>query len=125
MNLQQPDLAAVRELYAAFNDPTPDRVMAVFAEDAVYEDPMGRRHEGKAAVNAVLAPTFNGGQRYTLRDVICAGDKVVTTWSLEVGPPDARRRLEGMDIFRFSAGKIELKQCFMKASGLLVEPVGA
>lgn len=125
MSSQDADLTAVRNLYDAFNDPTADRVMTAFAEDAVYEDPMGRRHDGKAAVRAVLAPTFNGAQRYTLRDVVCVAETVVATWSLEVGPTDGRLRLEGIDVLRFANGKIALKQCFMKATGLLMEPADA
>ncbi|WP_309645819.1 nuclear transport factor 2 family protein [Phenylobacterium sp.] len=125
MTSQEPELAVARDLYRAFNDPTVEGVMAHFAEGAVYEDPMGGRHEGRAAVRAALAPAFNGGQRYTLGQLFVADGVVVAAWTLEIGPIGERVRLEGMDVLRFADGKIELKQCYMKASGLLMQPVSA
>lgn len=118
----EPELSVARQLYAAFNDPTVDGVMEYFSDAAVYEDPKGGRHEGRAAVRAALAPAFNGAQRYALGDLFHATGVVVATWTLEIGPAGGRVRLEGMDILRFSGRQIELKQCFMKADSLLMHP---
>ncbi len=124
MTSNDPEITVAQRLYAAFNDPAVDGVMEHFSDAAVYEDPKGGRHEGRAAVRAALAPAFNGAQRYTLGDLFHANGVVVATWTLEIGPAGGRVRLEGMDILRFSGRKIELKQCFMKADSLLMHPAG-
>lgn len=122
MTSNEPELSVARQLYAAFNNPTVNGVMEHFTDAAVYEDPKGSRHEGKAAVRAALAPAFNGAQRYMLGDLFHANGVVVATWTVENGPAGGRVRLDGMDILRFSGRKIELKQCFMKADSLLMQP---
>lgn len=111
MNSHDLEVATAHQLYAAFNDPTVDGVMAYFADHAVYEDPLGRRHVDSTAVRAALAPSFNGSQRYTLRDLFSANGVIVATWTLEVGPDNGRVRLDGMDILKFASRKILLKQC--------------
>ncbi len=125
MTSHDPELAVARRLYDAFNAPTVAGVMAHFADGAVYEDPMGRQHVGKAAVQAALAPSFSGSQRYTLSDIFSRDGVVVATWTLEVGPSEGRLLLDGMDILTFSGEQVVLKQCYMKASALLMQPVPA
>lgn len=125
MTSHDTQLATARHLYQAFNGATVEGVMALFTEAAVYDDPMGRRHEGRAAVRAALTPAFSGAQRYTLGELLSIDTVVVATWTLEIGPVEGRVRLEGMDFLRFEGGRIALKQCYMKASGLLMQPVGA
>lgn len=118
-------MTVARQFYEALNEPTVDPVMEHFSDDAIYEDPLGGRHTGKAAVRAALQPSFSGTQRYTLDSIASDDDTIIATWSLEVGAEGARLRLEGVDILRFEGRSIRHKQCYMKATGLLMTPVSS
>lgn len=115
------DIASTtREIYEAFGDAGPDRVLTYFADDATYEDPTGGVHVGKAAVGAALAPGMSGRQTYVVDQLLVSGDASTITWTLEIGEGAGKISLFGVDVLRFASGQVVLKQCFMKATDLLI-----
>lgn len=115
--------STARDMYEAFNGPSVDEVIAYFADDATYEDPLGVAHFGKSGVRAALASGMSGTQTYQVSRLFAYGHEVVATWVLEIGQGPARVALTGMDILTFRNGLVHRKQCFMKAKELLMRPL--
>ena len=108
----------VHELYAAWSLHEPERIDAIFAEDAAYEDVAGAQLvRGKEAVKELLrvayawAPDF----RVTMKSLIVAGDTATTEWvseGIQTGPigdlPASGNsfRLRGASVLTFRDGKI-------------------
>lgn len=113
----------VDELYAAWSLHQPDRIDAIFMDDATYEDVAGGQvYRGKAEIKQLLqaAFTFAPDFRVTLRSLVVAGDTATTEWEIEgtqtgpagvgqVGelPPTGRTfRLRGASVLVFRQGRI-------------------
>lgn len=113
----------VNELYAAWSLHEPDRVDAIFTNDATYEDVAGGQvHCGKAEIKQLLqaAFTFAPDFRVTLRSLVVAGETATTEWEIEgtqTGPagvgqvgelPATGRtfRLRGASVLVFRHGRI-------------------
>jgi steroid delta-isomerase-like uncharacterized protein len=108
----------VHELYAAWSLHEPERIDAIFAEDAAYEDVAGAQLvRGKEAIKELLraayawAPDF----RVAMKSLIVAGDTAATEWvseGIQTGPigelPASGNsfRLRGASILTFRDGKI-------------------
>jgi steroid delta-isomerase-like uncharacterized protein len=108
----------VHELYAAWSLHEPERLDAIFAEDAAYEDVAGAQLvRGKEAIKELLraayawAPDF----RVAMKSLIVAGDTAATEWvseGIQTGPigelPASGNsfRLRGASILTFRDGKI-------------------
>ena len=113
----------INELYAAWSLHEPDRIDAIFTDDAAYEDVAGGQvHRGKAQIRQLLqaAFTFAPDFRVTLRSLVLAGDTAITEWEIEgtqTGPagvgqvgelPATGRtfRLRGASVLVFRQGRI-------------------
>ena len=113
----------VNELYSAWSLHEPDRIDAIFADDATYEDVAGGhvsrgKLEIKQLLRAVLAwaPNF----RTTMTSLTVANDTATTEWTIEgtqTGPAQAgfvgelpasgrTFRLRGASILVFRSGRI-------------------
>jgi len=80
---------------------------ALYAEDLVYEDPVGIREvRGKGAVvGRIWDDIVRNDVRIWLTDeVIVCGNEALAIMACEMGPPDRRQRLSPVvDQFRFDA----------------------
>jgi steroid delta-isomerase-like uncharacterized protein len=108
----------VHELYAAWSLHEPERIDAIFAEDAAYEDVAGAQLvQGKQAIKELLraayawAPDF----RVTMKSLIIVDNAAATEWlseGIQTGPigdlPASGNsfRLRGASILTFRDGKI-------------------
>jgi steroid delta-isomerase-like uncharacterized protein len=108
----------VHELYAAWSLHEPQRIDAIFAEDAAYEDVAGAQLvRGKEAIKELLraayawAPDF----RVTIKSLIVADNTAATEWvseGIQTGPigdlPASGNsfRLRGASVLTFRDGKI-------------------
>jgi len=112
----------VNEMYAAWSLHQPERVDALFTDDAVHEDvASGHISRGKAAIKQLMRDAFAFAPdfRSMLRSLAIAGDTATTEWVIEgtqTGPaatpfgelaPSGRTfRLCGASILIFREGKI-------------------
>ena len=108
----------VDELYAAWSLHQPEKIDAIFADDAVYEDvAAGEVHRGREEIKELLraayawAPDF----RVTMTSLLVCEDSVATEWiseGIQTGPlgdlPASGNsfRLRGASILTFRDGKI-------------------
>jgi uncharacterized protein (TIGR02246 family) len=83
------DRATLRDLTIrftdAFNRDDLDGVLALMAEDAVYEEFTGRVHRGSAAIRAAFTPQFRGDygkMRFETEDLFAddAAGKALIRW---------------------------------------------
>lgn len=106
----------------AFNEHDLDAIMALFADDCVFEsprgpDPWGRRFEGKSAVREGLGARFT-----TIPDVhygngshFVAGERGVSEWTLTGTTTDGvALEVCGCDIWTFRGAEVVVKNSFWK-----------
>ena len=108
----------VSELYAAWSLHQPERIDAIFNDDAAYEDVAGsQRHIGKAAIKEFLRATFAWAPdfRVNMLSLTIGNDAAATEWiseGIQTGPvgdlPASGNsfRLRGASIVTFRNGKI-------------------
>jgi steroid delta-isomerase-like uncharacterized protein len=113
----------VNELYAAWSLHEPDRIDAIFTDDAAYEDVAGGQVlRGKLEIKQLLRAAFAWAPdfRVTMTSLTIAGDTGTTEWVIEgtqtgpvrAGPfgelPATGRtfRLRGASILVFRGGRI-------------------
>ena len=114
------------EFVDAFNRHDADAVLDFFSDDAVFEDPRGLKHEGKAAIRAAFAPLFDGtlGQtKFIGEDLFVDADagKVMTSWTLMLDVGGRPSRLRGLDLLNFEGDKLVRKRAYAKAETPLFE----
>jgi ketosteroid isomerase-like protein len=115
-------LGVLRRMLDAFNAHDLDAIMALFADDCVFEsprgpDPCGRRFEGKAAVREGLGARFT-----TIPDVhygdgshFVAGERGVSEWTLTGTSTDGvSLEVRGCDIWTFRGDEVLVKNSFWK-----------
>jgi steroid delta-isomerase-like uncharacterized protein len=68
----------------AWNDHDVDGIVALYAENAVVESPLGGTHQGRAAIGAIAKAFFDAFTDATLTtdDVIIDGDRVVHVFTM-------------------------------------------
>jgi steroid delta-isomerase-like uncharacterized protein len=68
----------------AWNDHDVDGIVALYAENAVVESPLGGTHQGRAAIGAIAKTFFEAFTDATLTtdDVIIDGDRVVHVFTM-------------------------------------------
>ena len=109
-----PPLPAVLD---AFNAHDVDAIMAFFAEDCVFDTPLGQRLVGKQQVRQGFQARFDGipDIHYGQERHWTRGDRGVSEWTIRgtrsTGEPIEVR---GCDLFEFTAGKISRKDSFWK-----------
>ena len=115
-------LHLIQDVTAAFDRHDLDAIMALFADDAVFEsprgsDPWGHRFVGKDEIREAFASRFSGipDVRYTGDEHFVDGDRGATEWTLS-GTTTSGERIEvrGCDLWTFRDGKIVKKDSFWK-----------
>ncbi|WP_170304768.1 steroid Delta-isomerase [Croceicoccus estronivorus] len=96
--------AAVQEYVAAFDAGSPDRVAALFAEDATVEDPIGTpKHVGRDAIRAFYAESMKTGAKLKLEGPVrVAEDYAVFPFSVNLHFEGSDKRIDVIDTFRFN-----------------------
>jgi ketosteroid isomerase-like protein len=121
---QSPDHAKLRELTIrftdAFNRDDLDGVMAMVAEDAVYEEFTGTVSRGKAAIRAAFEPQFRGDHgkiRFETEDLFAdaATGKALIRWVCRLETRRGPARWRGLDILHFENGLAKQKLTYAKA----------
>ncbi len=105
----------------AFNRDDLDGVMSYFAEDAVYDEFDGKRHEGVAAIRAAFEPQFRGdfGTIRFLEDDLFVDPetgKGLIAWRCSLTSGERSGYWRGLDILHVRDGKIVVKQTYAKAA---------
>lgn len=101
----------------AFNRQSMTDVMAFFSDDAVYQDPYGKTHEGKAAISKAFEPVLNGGLgkvHFEDEDRFIDEEtgKVMDSWNLHMHMgegADKEASMLGLDLLHFDGDKLVRK----------------
>ena len=98
-------IAAVHAYIAAFEKGSLDEVVALFAEDATVEDPVGSPvRRGQEAIRAFYRQPVAIGSKLTLQGPIrVAGDYAVFPFTVTVKQGARSMRIDVIDAFRFNA----------------------
>ena len=114
-------LVAIERFNEAFNRHDVDALMAVMAEDCVFENtfppPDGERHEGHAAVRSVWELFFGASPRATFEfeETFACGERCVVRWLYRWVETDGMNgHVRGVDVFRMRDGKIVEKLSYAK-----------
>jgi ketosteroid isomerase-like protein len=119
-----PDRATLRELTIrftdAFNRDDLAGVMAMMAEDAVYEEFTGAVHRGSAAIRAAFEPQFRGdfGKiRFETEDLFAdaATGQALVRWVCRLETRRGPAAWRGLDILHFEDGLVKRKLTYAKA----------
>jgi steroid delta-isomerase len=96
--------AAVHEYVAAFAAHSADRVVALYADNAVVEDPIGTpRHEGLAAIRAFYEGSIATGATLELTGPVrVVQDIAAFAFSVHLEWQGAKQRIDVIDTFRFN-----------------------
>lgn len=110
----------------AFNRDDLDSVMAWFAEDAVYDEFHGVRHEGKEAIRAAFEPMFAGkfGKvRFEEEDLFLDPEdgKAMISWSCVLTTSERSSAWRGLDLLHVEGGRIVAKHTYAKTARPLFE----
>jgi len=119
-------LDVLERMLDGFNRHDLDAIMALFANECVFEaprgpDPWGRRFEGRAAVREGLAARFTGipDVSYEGHGDFVSGERGVSEWTLRGTTVDGERlEVRGCDIWTFRDDEVLVKSSFWK----IVEP---
>ena len=105
----------------AFGSADVDAIMAMMAEDCVFEAtspaPDGRRHEGAAAVRRVWEELFSttAGASFTEEESFVGDDRGFLRWRFDWTEPDGSPgHVRGVDVLRFRDGKVSEKLSYVK-----------
>lgn len=111
----------------AFNRDDLDGVMALMADDAVYDEFNGRRSEGTAAIREAFAPQFRGDYgtiRFDPEDCFVApapsapgapSGKALIRWRCRLERGALRKEWRGLDILHVERGRVTEKHTYAKA----------
>jgi steroid Delta-isomerase len=96
-----------RYFYLALEGPDLDQFAALYAEDAVLEDPVGTPPlRGRGAIREFLAKgrAMIASARPTVHTVKCCGDEWAVHWSAEIRTVRGQAlTIDGIGIFMFAA----------------------
>ena len=98
-------VAAVEAYIGSYNRADLDGVCAVFAEDAVVEDPVGTPpRTGQAAIREFFAVGIEAGARLTLDGPVrCAADHAAFAFHVDLEWGGRATRIDVIDVFAFDA----------------------
>lgn len=104
----------------AFNRNDLDGVMAMMAEDAVYQEFTGVVSRGKAAIRAAFEPQFRGDygtMRFEAEDLFAdaATGKALIRWVCRLETKRGPAGWRGLDILHFEDGLVKEKLTYAKA----------
>jgi uncharacterized protein (TIGR02246 family) len=115
--------ALVERFTDAFNRDDLDAVMALMADDAIYDEFNGVRSVGRDAIRKAFEPQFAGAFgriRFHNEDVFVDAEqgKVLTRWVCSLEKDGRRREWRGLDILRVEDGRITEKHTYAKTQRL-------
>lgn len=130
-----PARAVSRRSMAAVEAGERDAWLALFADDALVEDPIGpspmnpsgEARRGRAAIAAFYDTVIAGGQiEFDIRDSFAAGDEVANVGTITVTFPDGGRSVvDGVYTYRIDAdGRLAALRAYWEFAGLRLEPPG-
>jgi ketosteroid isomerase-like protein len=113
---------ALQAIEDGFNAHDVDRIMAFFADDAVFDSPRGphpwgTRFEGRDAVAEGFAARFAGLPDVHYGDVrhFVSGDRGASEWLLTGTLPDGSRlEVRGCDLWEFRGDAVVRKDSYWK-----------
>ena len=125
------DRAALEEFVLrfteAFNCDDLDGVMALIADDAIYDEFNGRRSAGKAAIREAFVPQFRGDYgtiRFHPEDLFveptpstgrAPSGKALIRWRCRLETEAVRREWRGLDVLYVRDGRVVEKHTYAKA----------
>jgi len=110
----------------AFNANDLEGVMALIAEDAVYEEFTGTINRGKAAIRAAFVPQFRGDfgkMRFDAEDLFvdAEGGKALIRWVCRLETRRGPAGWRGLDILHVENGLVKQKLTYAKAKVPLLD----
>jgi ketosteroid isomerase-like protein len=110
----------------AFNANDLDAVMALMADDAVYEEFNGTINRGRAAIRAAFVPQFRGDfgkMRFDAEDLFVDADagKALIRWVCRLETKRGPAGWRGLDILHVQGGLVKHKLTYAKAKVPLLE----
>jgi len=108
------------EFTEAFNRDDIEAVMSYFADDAIYDEFNGARHQGKSAIRKAFEPQFAGKygkMRFHDEDMFIdvEAGKALIRWLLTLEEEDRQGAYRGLDILHFQDGLLVEKHTYCKA----------
>jgi len=104
----------------AFNEMNIDKVVKMFSEEGIYEDPKGVRHVGHDAIREAFEP-FLGGARGKINfdgeEFFAETEtgRVMISWRLSMDLDDEVSVIRGLDILQFNDdNSLAKKMSYMK-----------
>jgi steroid Delta-isomerase len=108
--------AAIHEYVAAFDVGSPDRVAALYAQDATVEDPIGSvPHVGRDAIREFYAASMHTGAKLRLDGPVrIVGDFAAFAFHVLLDIDGQAMRVDVIDTFRFNENNevVEMKAYF-------------
>ncbi len=104
----------------AFNEMNLDNVVSAFAEDGIYEDSTGGRHQGHAAIRTAFTPLVGGAKgkiRFDGEDFFAEVEtgKVLISWHLNMESEGNVSIIRGNDVLHFNDdNSLAKKMAYMK-----------
>ena len=110
----------------AFNANDLEGVLALMAEDAVYEEFAGAINRGKAAIRAAFVPQFRGDfgkMRFDAEDLFVDADsgKALIRWVCRLETKRGPAGWRGLDILHVENGLVTQKLTYAKAKVPLLD----
>ena len=110
----------------AFNRDDLDGVMAMMADDAVYEEFTGAVNRGRAAIRAAFVPQFRGDfgkMRFETEDLFvdATTGKALIRWVCTLETKRGPAGWRGLDILHVEGGLVKHKLTYAKAKVPLLE----
>jgi uncharacterized protein (TIGR02246 family) len=110
----------------AFNRDDLESVVALLAEDAVYDQFDGRRSVGRASIREAFEPQFRGDfgrVRFHPEDLFidAAAGKALLRWRCTLERDGRVRSWRGLDVLHVRDGRIVEKHTYAKAEALRLE----
>lgn len=120
----------VLDFTEAFNRDDFAGVMGHFADDAIYDEFNGKRHEGADAIREAFEPMFAGAFgkiRFIEDDLFLDADegKAMISWTCSVETPERASSWCGLDLLHVRDGKITRKLTYAKTEMPLFRPAAA
>lgn len=116
----QATLALIARVDAAFSRRDLDTLMAMVADDCVFENtspPDGTRYEGAPAVRAAWEALFRTTHNpvFETEEAFACGERCVTRWVFCWDNPDGTRgHIRGVDVWRVRDGKVTEIRAYVK-----------